>query len=215
MLWALEAGANVMSMSLGLDFPGLVAQWAEQGVPVQPATSRALEAYRDNLRLFGALAGLIRANAAFGRAAVVVAATGNESARNASAPYTIGAAPPGASEGFIPVGALGRTGDGTLEVAYFSNTGAALAAPGVDIVSAKAGGGLMSMSGTSMATPHVAGVAALWAESTMESADGHLDPAILSSRLIGSSREVASLSAQDGGAGLVRAPMISAAARRW
>lgn len=215
MLWALEAGANVMSMSLGLDFPGLVAQWAEQGVPVQPATSRALEAYRDNLRLFGALAGLIRANAAFGRAAVVVAATGNESARNASAPYTIGAAPPAASEGFIPVGALGRTGDGTLEVAYFSNTGAALAAPGVDIVSAKAGGGLMSMSGTSMATPHVAGVAALWAESTMESADGHLDPAILSSRLIGSSREVASLTAQDGGAGLVRAPMLSAAARRW
>jgi subtilisin family serine protease len=207
MLWALEAGANVLSMSLGLDFPGLVAQWTQQGLAVQPATSRALEGYRDNLRLFGALASLIRANAAFGRAAVVVAATGNESARGAAAPYTIGVSPPAASEGFIPVAALAPAGGGTLKVADFSNTGAALAAPGVDIVSAKAGGGLASMSGTSMATPHVAGVAALWAESMMGSTDGHLDPAVLITRLIGTSREVASLTTQDGGAGLVRAPL--------
>ncbi|EFY92994.1 subtilisin-like protease PR1G [Metarhizium acridum CQMa 102] len=33
-------------------------------------------------------------------------------------------------------------------------------APGVDVVSARAGGGYISMSGTSMATPHVAGLAA-------------------------------------------------------
>jgi hypothetical protein len=49
-------------------------------------------------------------------------------------------------------------------VARFSNTGCLLAAPGVSILSAKLGGGLGNSSGTSMATPHVAGVLALWTQ---------------------------------------------------
>jgi subtilisin family serine protease len=205
MLWALESGANIISMSLGLDFPGLVARWAGKGLSLQPATSRALEAYRDNLRLFGALAAYIRASSAFGRTALVVAATGNESQRGSAEPYTIGVAPPAASEGFIAVGALRKGPDGGLAVADFSNTGPAVAAPGVDIVSARKGGGFTSMSGTSMATPHVVGVAALWAESLMAST-GQLDPGLLAARLTGNSRELPDVAAADGGAGLVQAP---------
>jgi subtilisin family serine protease len=205
MLWALESGANVISMSLGIDFPGLVARWTAQGLPVQPATSRALEAYRQNIELFGTIARLVRANAALGRAAIVVAATGNESERDAPVPYTIAVSPPAASDGFISVAALAQSGNGSFKVAGFSNTGAALAAPGVDILSARPGGGFASMSGTSMATPHVAGVAALWAEQLMKEGGG-FDPSELSARLVGNSRAVDALSRDDGGAGLVRAP---------
>jgi subtilisin family serine protease len=205
MLWALESGAHVMSMSLGLDFPGLVAEWTESGMGLEAATSRALEGYRDNLRLFGRLADVIRASGPFGRVALVVAATGNESQREAAVPYTIGVAPPAASEGFVAVAALGRAADGALQVADFSNTGASVAAPGVDILSAQAGGGFMAMSGTSMATPHVAGVAALWAESLIASA-GRVDVGLLLARLTGNSRELPGVDPLDAGAGLVRAP---------
>jgi subtilisin family serine protease len=90
-------------------------------------------------------------------------------------------------------------------VADFSNVGASVAAPGVDILSAKAGGGFIVMSGTSTAAPHVAGVAALWAESLLASAD-RLDLGLLLARLTGNSQELPGVAAIDAGAGLVRAP---------
>ena len=204
-LWALESGAHVMSMSLGLDFPGLVARWTQKGLPLQPATSRALEGYRDSLRLFEALGDVIRATGPYGHSALVIAAAGNESQRGADTPYTLGVAPPAASEGFIAVGALRRASDGALDVADFSNTGATVAAPGVDILSAKAGGGFTVMSGTSTAAPHVAGVAALWAESLLASAR-RIDIGLLHSRLTGTGQELPGIAVVDAGAGLVRAP---------
>jgi subtilisin family serine protease len=159
--WAVNNGANIVSMSLGMDFPGYVKYLIEEeNLPAEPASSRALEAYRSNVLLFDRLAQFINAAASFIQCTVIVAASGNESNRP---DWEVAVAPPAVAEGIVSVGALAQ-GDGGLVVARFSNTGPEISAPGVGVLSAKVGGGLKSMSGTSMATPHVAGVAALWAE---------------------------------------------------
>lgn len=163
LLWALREQADVVSMSLGFDFPGMVAGLIDEGWPADYATSTALEAYRGNLRMFDAIMGMYKAQADFSSAPLVIAASGNESRRSDGKPYRIGASLPAAAYDVISVAAVGRAGK-LFEVADFSNSMAMLAAPGVDILSAKAGGGLEAMSGTSMACPHVAGACALWRE---------------------------------------------------
>ncbi|MEU2472308.1 S8 family peptidase [Streptomyces sp. NPDC012842] len=69
---------------------------------------------------------------------------------------------PARADGVLAVGAS----DNQDRQATFSNWGTCvwLYAPGVDIVSAKLGGGSTTLSGTSMASPHVAGAAALYKE---------------------------------------------------
>lgn len=203
--WASENGALVISMSLGMDFPGLVKQMIEEdGLPPELATSRALEGYRNNVQLFERMAALMRLR---NGAPLIVAAAGNESRRKLRADFRIAVSPPAVSEGILSVAAVGP-GDKGLRVADFSNIGATLCAPGVDIVSAKAGGGLATLSGTSMAAPHAAGVAALWAQKLRRNYPG-LNGSQVLDRLKGLADFTPLQPGSDPGdvgAGLVRAP---------
>jgi subtilisin family serine protease len=166
--WALDNRAQVISMYLGFDFPGLVKDLTGRGWPADLATSVALEAYRANLRMFDALMAVARGREPFGGGCVLVAAAGNESRRTVDPDYEIAVSIPAAADGVVSVGALGESSGG-LQVAPFSNTFPQVSGPGVKVLSAKLGGGLTTMSGTSMATPHVAAVTALWWEELVAS----------------------------------------------
>jgi len=133
--------------------------------------------------------------AALANGCLIIAAAGNASSR----PGLINpAGAPANSPTIMSVGAL----DSALKVASFSNGGKVdIAGPGVNVFSSWPRPVLHNtISGTSMATPHVAGCAALWAQTSPL-----LRGVTLRARLQATARHLP-LPATDVGAGLVQAP---------
>ncbi|MHC2566369.1 S8 family serine peptidase [Bradyrhizobium liaoningense] len=114
---------------------------------------------------------------------------------------------PAAAVGVVSVGAIGKGAAG-YEMAPFSNSNPKLCAPGVGIVSAKCGGGLVAMDGTSMAAPHVTGAAVLWSERLAQDNSG-FDVEFLRANLLTACSLTGFapfVKATDRGRGLVHAP---------
>lgn len=153
MAWAVGRGARVISMSLG--------------APVQPG-----ELFPQTYEIL--------AQRALSRGTLIVAAAGNESRRPGSI-RPVGR--PANCPTILAVGAL----DKALTTAFFSCGGINgqggeinIAAPGVDVHSSVPGGQYDRMMGTSMATPHVAGVLALLSQANPNASAADLKASLLS-----------------------------------
>ncbi|MET8101308.1 S8 family serine peptidase [Streptomyces sp. NPDC005236] len=180
MEWAAGHGARVISMSLGSSEP------SDGTDPM----SRAVDRLTDET------------------GALFVIAAGNSGGEG-----TLGS--PGAADEALTVAAV----DSADKRAYFSSQGPRygdyalkpdISAPGVDILAAKAGGSAATgwyrtMSGTSMATPHVAGAAAILAQEHPDWKARELKDALMST-----SKELPSYTAYQVGSG--RADLSAATA---
>lgn len=168
-MWAVNEGANIISLSIGLDFIGHSRRFKESGLPPDVALAAALNDYRDYTRFFDRLMGMVVTAGAAASSALVIAACGNDS-RAEKDGVRVPATLPAVAENVIAVGALDRDPAGNLFVSSYSNTSANICGPGSAILSARptiggaaeGGTSTATMSGTSQAAPHVAGVAALW-----------------------------------------------------
>jgi len=177
--WALEKQCQVISMSLGS-----AVEIGEKPSPIFEQVGRkALE-----------------------KKALIIAAAGNDSKRPNELPRPVSS--PANAESIMAVAAL----DENLNVAYFSNGGLNAAdggridisAPGVNILSSYSENASNStlykmLSGTSMATPHVAGVAALYFE-----AYPNLSAAEIWLKMEKSAKELQNQLLRDVGAGIIQ-----------
>jgi len=172
--WAVEQGAQVISMSLGSP--------RQVGEPFNDLYETLAETFHDG-----------------GTEVLFVAAAGNESNRRFFQRSPVGN--PAACPSFLSVAAV----DSRKSVANFSNAELDgigrldISGPGVAVASAWTGGGYRSIAGTSMATPHVAAVAALLLER-----DATLGWRGVRKQLLAGAQPLGNPS--DYGAGLVQAP---------
>ena len=204
--WAIEHGAHVISMSLGIDYVEYKNELLGEGYPDEAATSAAMVAYAQTTAVFSTLARYVEERGkANGVATLLVSAAGNSSRRDLKRSFVVDVEPPASSDRVLSVSAVGMTATG-FEVAYFANGGASVSGPGVDVVSAKKGGGLESMEGTSMATPHVAGIAVLWAQH-LNAAKQPLNTDTLRAHLIATAKPIVGADSFDVGSGMVSAPI--------
>ena len=130
--WAFLEGARVISMSLGIDYHRFREDLEDEGYEPELATSLVLEAYAANLRYFDLFGESIGRKRRVRRGAVIFAASGNESRRDASPGYIIAATLPSMARGFSAIGALRKSRDqaAQLALAPFSNRGATLGGGG-------------------------------------------------------------------------------------
>jgi subtilisin family serine protease len=134
---------------------------------------------------------------AAGRSGVLfVAAAGNESDNSDESPHYPAAYD---SPNIVSV-AASNASDALANFSNYGSESVDLAAPGVDILSTIPGDRFFSASGTSMATPHVAGVAALLA-----ARNPSLGYAAIKARLLDSVTKVAALSGQVASGGRLNA----------
>ena len=126
--------------------------------------------------------------AALAKGMLIVAAAGNSGG-------------PVGFPGAYPEAVAVAASDGADHVAPFSCRGPEVAyiAPGVEILSTKMGGGYTTLSGTSMASPHISGLAAL------AFAEGATTPSELRAALDRAARPIAGLTPDTEGHGMVLA----------
>ncbi|WP_371497843.1 S8 family serine peptidase [Kitasatospora sp. NBC_00374] len=141
------------------------------------------------------------AQRAMQKGTLIVAAAGNYSTRPG---YTAPVSSPANCPTIVAVGAV----DPYLGIADFSCGGqhpnggeVSLVGPGVNVYSAWRDGGYKRLDGTSMATPHVAGVAALMWEQRPEATVAEIKSALRANA------RVLPLSSADAGAGLAQVPL--------